>query len=190
MTTLATVRISARTPTLPAPASRVAMLVRTATEADPNPYVITQDPQSRGYRLALVELADVAHVLRASSRTSEVPRTIESYDHQFLEYLERLVSSSEPFSEEHIAHVRSLWRTLRLEFGAPPLPVVVPTPEHALQLSWQSEPAQISVDIFEAGRCEWFYLNHQTESYEGCETEQPSALPRNLERYLREILVG
>ncbi len=183
MSELGIVQTSTRSPKTQRP--RVGLRLQAATEAEPQGYAelyesVCKRPPQPGDGVIML------YIVQASARTSEAYESVAPYDHDFLVYLDRLASNAEVSAE----HVRVLWMGLRQWLGAAPsLPVVIPTPDATLQLSWRNDIEQVCVDVCADGRCEWFYMNHATGAYEGCETAQP-IVPNEFGTRLRKILLG
>lgn len=78
---------------------------------------------------------------------------------------------------------RSIWSlvvAVQPEIG---LPVIVPTDDGGLQLSWTVARRHLSIDIYE-NEWDWFYRDRETGEIDGGEATSDGDLPQSLRRRL------
>lgn len=111
-------------------------------------------------------------------------------EYQWNAYLTQLVAE-DAFSEEHMRAVKEFRQVISNHMSASSahrLPTQAgPTPDGALQLTWNSKEHYLEVDIQANGVFDWFYRNRNTGDYEGdenCSIRNPS---QNIIRHIANI---
>lgn len=80
------------------------------------------------------------------------------------------------------ATANEFWAGLESALGDVPIPRAGPTPQGSFIMSWDRGRHHFETEIFENGQFEWFYLDRETDYYEGQDGDCQAAVLAAVDR--------
>lgn len=123
---------------------------------------------------------DICEVLSVVGSPHECLTSGMPDDHTFQSYLAKMALSA-----LHMNRVNLVWNLIRPRVAGM-LPVVMPTGDGAMQMSWTRNNRHVSVDVYE-DHWDWFFRNRTTDEIDGEDVVKPDSLPGLLATHLKTL---